>query len=72
MKTSELWCGSWHDNSAVLQPGKSLYTTVRELVENALDSCEGIGEPPNVAINMYVSFLCGRLQAAPSLGVASC
>lgn len=33
-------------------PGKSLYTTVRELVENALDSCEGIGEPPNVAINI--------------------
>lgn len=36
-----------------IQPGKSLYTTVRELVENSLDSCEGIGEPPNVTITMY-------------------
>lgn len=35
-----------------VQPGKSLYTTVRELVENALDSCEGIGQPPHVLITM--------------------
>lgn len=34
--------------------GKSLYTTVRELVENSLDSAEGIGELPDIAITMCV------------------
>ena len=34
------------------QPGKSLYTTVRELVENALDSAESISELPVVDITM--------------------
>ncbi|XLR22354.1 hypothetical protein S83_050254, partial [Arachis hypogaea] len=29
---------------ALLMPGKSLYTTVRELVENSLDSAESISE----------------------------
>lgn len=37
------------------QPGKSLYTTVRELVENALDSAESISELPEVEVTMYVS-----------------
>lgn len=36
------------------QPGKSLYTTVRELVENALDSSESISELPEVEVTMYV------------------
>lgn len=36
------------------QPGKSLYTTVRELVENALDSAESISELPEVEVTMYV------------------
>ncbi|WOL13665.1 DNA topoisomerase 6 subunit B isoform X1 [Canna indica] len=31
-------------------PGKSLYTTVRELVENALDSAESISQLPDVEI----------------------
>lgn len=34
------------------QPGKSLYTTVRELVENALDSAEAISELPVVEVMM--------------------
>ncbi|CAL5200102.1 unnamed protein product [Lathyrus oleraceus] len=33
-------------------PGKSLYTTVRELVENALDSAESISELPVVEITI--------------------
>lgn len=33
-------------------PGKSLYTTVRELVENALDSAETISELPVVEITI--------------------
>jgi hypothetical protein len=36
-----------------VQPGKSLYTTIRELVENSLDSAEGIGQLPSVKISMY-------------------
>ncbi len=35
-----------------LQPGKCLYTTVRELVENALDSAESISELPLIEITM--------------------
>ncbi|CAI9297698.1 unnamed protein product [Lactuca saligna] len=34
-------------------PGKSLYNTVRELVENALDSAESIGELPLVEITIW-------------------
>ncbi|KAL5976033.1 DNA topoisomerase 6 subunit B [Asimina triloba] len=33
-------------------PGKSLYTTVRELVENALDSAESISELPSIEITI--------------------
>jgi DNA topoisomerase VI subunit B len=33
--------------------GKSLYTTVRELVENALDACESIQQLPNVHIHIH-------------------
>ena len=29
-------------------PGKSLYTTIRELVENSLDAAESIGAPPDI------------------------
>ncbi|RRT55979.1 hypothetical protein B296_00042659 [Ensete ventricosum] len=32
----------------LVQPGKSLYTTVRELVENALDSAESISQLPDI------------------------
>lgn len=31
-------------------PGKSLYTTIRELVENSLDACESIRELPDIEI----------------------
>ncbi|XLS63203.1 hypothetical protein HN51_017431, partial [Arachis hypogaea] len=33
-------------------PGKSLYTTVRKLVENSLDSAESISELPVVEITI--------------------
>ncbi|XP_008782884.2 DNA topoisomerase 6 subunit B [Phoenix dactylifera] len=33
-------------------PGKSLYTTVRELVENSLDSAESISELPDIEITI--------------------
>jgi DNA topoisomerase-6 subunit B len=33
-------------------PGKSLYTTIRELVENGLDACEYIGELPEISIRI--------------------
>lgn len=33
-------------------PGKSLFTTIRELVENALDACESIGTPPHVKVRV--------------------
>jgi len=33
-------------------PGKSLYTTVRELVENSLDACESIGEMPSIFVSI--------------------
>jgi DNA topoisomerase VI subunit B len=36
----------------LLQPGKSLYTTIRELVENALDSAESIRNLPHIEITM--------------------
>lgn len=38
--------------SISIQPGKSLYTTVRELVENSLDSAESISELPVIEITM--------------------
>jgi DNA topoisomerase-6 subunit B len=33
-------------------PGKSLYTTIRELVENSLDACESISAPPDIEITV--------------------
>jgi DNA topoisomerase-6 subunit B len=33
-------------------PGKSLYTTIRELVENGLDACEQIGELPVIGVKV--------------------
>ena len=35
-----------------MQPGKCLYTTVRELVENSLDAAESIGALPDIQIDM--------------------
>ena len=35
-----------------LQPGKCLYTTVRELVENSLDSTEDISQLPDIEVTM--------------------
>ena len=36
----------------LLQPGKCLYTSIRELVENSLDAAESIGQLPDIAITM--------------------
>ena len=36
----------------LLQPGKCLYTSVRELVENSLDAAESIGQLPEIGITM--------------------
>ena len=33
-------------------PGKSLFTTIRELVENSLDAAESIGEPPDIRLEI--------------------
>ncbi len=41
-------------NPDELQPGKCLYTTIRELVENALDSAESIRNLPMIEITMCV------------------
>lgn len=32
--------------------GKSLYTSIRELIENSLDACESIGVLPNVSVSI--------------------
>lgn len=34
------------------QPGKCLYTTIRELVENALDAAESISQLPDIGISV--------------------
>ena len=47
-----------------LQVGKSLYTTVRELVENSLDSAEGIGELPDINVTMCGSAHCATCDFA--------
>ena len=44
---------------ALVQPGKCLYTTVRELVENSLDAAEDAGRLPEIDITM-----CARLSFA--------
>ena len=33
-------------------PGKSLYTTIRELVENGLDAAEAINVLPSITVTM--------------------
>lgn len=46
------WLFAIHNLCCMLQPGKCLYTTVRELVENSLDSAESINELPDISITM--------------------
>ncbi len=45
---------SVHLNPALpsVQPGKCLYTTVRELVENSLDAAESISQLPDIDVTM--------------------
>jgi len=43
------------DNAAIAgfdNPGKSLYTTIRELVENGLDAAESVGTLPTIKISI--------------------
>jgi hypothetical protein len=35
-----------------MQPGKSLYTTIRELVENSLDAAESVGVLPEIKVTI--------------------
>ena len=41
-----------HAVPPLLQPGKSLYTSMRELVENSLDAAESINQLPNIQVTM--------------------
>lgn len=44
---------SAHRNQSTgLQAGKSLYTTIRELVENSLDAAESIGALPHISLTI--------------------
>ena len=45
-----------------VQPGKCLYTTIRELVENALDAAESISQLPDIDITVCVT----SQEAAPA------
>mmetsp|Transcript_57471 Transcript_57471/g.140265 ORF Transcript_57471/g.140265 Transcript_57471/m.140265 type:complete len:747 (+) Transcript_57471:95-2335(+) len=43
------------DNQAIAgfdNYGKSLYTSIRELIENSLDACESIGELPTISVSI--------------------
>ncbi|XP_042391445.1 DNA topoisomerase 6 subunit B-like isoform X1 [Zingiber officinale] len=44
------------------QPGKSLYTTIRELVENALDSAEAISQLPDIELVMIMGEECHMMR----------
>lgn len=41
-----------HFRAHALQPGKCLYTTIRELVENGLDAAECIDQLPDLTITV--------------------
>ncbi|XP_042391448.1 DNA topoisomerase 6 subunit B-like isoform X2 [Zingiber officinale] len=43
-------------------PGKSLYTTIRELVENALDSAEAISQLPDIELVMIMGEECHMMR----------
>ena len=52
---SDLACHVPYAQDAVLpmlQPGKSLYTSMRELVENSLDAAESINKLPDIQVTM--------------------
>lgn len=54
------------------QPAKSLYTTVRELIENSLDAAESIRRLPEIAVRMYVSVARRRRHRPSRLVAAVC
>ena len=53
-----------------MQPGKCLYTTIRELVENSLDAAESISQLPDIEVTMCVPWrllvAMRSMPAAPS------
>ncbi len=53
--------------AAATQDGKSLYTTIREFVENALDAAESIGVLPSVDITMCAA--CSPLLRCPTVAL---
>ena len=55
-----------HACTACAQPGKCLYTTVRELVENSLDAAEDAGSLPEIDITMCA---CLGLMASSVMGL---
>ena len=52
--------------SACAQPGKCLYTTVRELVENSLDAAEDAGSLPEIDITMCAC-ICLKASTEPRM-----
>lgn len=40
------------DIAGFTSPSRSVYSTIRELVENSLDACETIGQPPDIYVRM--------------------
>ena len=40
------------DIAGFTSPSRSIYSTIRELVENSLDACETIGEPPDIYVRL--------------------
>jgi hypothetical protein len=51
---------------ACAQPGKCLYTTVRELVENSLDAAEDAGRLPEIDITMCAQARCASCERPPN------
>jgi DNA topoisomerase VI subunit B len=54
-------------------PGKSLYTTIRELVENSLDAAESIQQLPDIKVTVVrrVSYPNANLAVSPTLMLTS-
>ncbi len=40
------------DIAGFTSPSRSIYSTIRELVENSLDACESIGVPPDIYVRL--------------------
>ncbi len=61
-------------NAGFDNPGKALYTTLREFVENALDAAEDISVLPSIDILVYgprLSVCNARREHVPALEVSN-